>query len=131
MLLKAQSATLTGALNAQSATLTDALNAQSAKIAGRICAKEVIVSLSGSPCWPDYVFKKVNSKRFTVRQRSTGSTFRFSLLARFVSGNLPTIILMFFARFYAAKIHFLVEKHTNFLIYFINNQLFVLFVRSD
>ena len=25
---------------------------------GTVCAKEVRVSLSGSPCWPDYVFGK-------------------------------------------------------------------------
>ena len=25
---------------------------------GSICAKEVRVSLSGSPCWPDFVFDK-------------------------------------------------------------------------
>lgn len=33
-------------------------NDQQAKLSvdGRICAKEVRVSLSGSPCWPDYVF---------------------------------------------------------------------------
>jgi len=47
-----------GSFKAQSATLTGALSAQSAKIAGRVCAKEVIVSLSGSPCWPDFVFDK-------------------------------------------------------------------------
>ena len=33
-------------------------NAPQAKLTvdGNICAKEVRVSLSGSPCWPDYVF---------------------------------------------------------------------------
>jgi len=32
--------------------------AQSAKINGLLCAKEVRVQLSGSPCWPDYVFNR-------------------------------------------------------------------------
>jgi len=29
-----------------------------AKINGLLCAKEIRVSLSGTPCWPDYVFSK-------------------------------------------------------------------------
>ena len=33
-------------------------NSPQAKLSvnGNVCAKEVRVSLSGSPCWPDYVF---------------------------------------------------------------------------
>ena len=76
--LKAKSANIIGALSAQSANISGAitaggtlsaqtanvsgaitantLNSQSAKISGRVCAQEVIVSLSGSPCWPDFVF---------------------------------------------------------------------------
>jgi hypothetical protein len=61
--LNAQNATIEGILSADelsagSATVTGAFSANSAKIAGRICAKEVLVALSGSPCWPDYVFNK-------------------------------------------------------------------------
>jgi len=47
-----------GSFKAWSADISGALNAQSAKVSGRICTHEVIVSLSGAPCWPDYVFSK-------------------------------------------------------------------------
>jgi len=45
---------------APSATLdvNGSFKANSAKINGLLCAKEVRVALSGSPCWPDYVFGK-------------------------------------------------------------------------
>ena len=61
--LRAESADITGALSAESAnisgTLTaNLLSAPSAKITGLVCAQEVKVQLSGSPCWPDYVFGK-------------------------------------------------------------------------
>ena len=78
--LSAQSATITNSLTAGSATITGAFNvqgastlntltansaeitglfkAQSAKVGGLLCAKEVRVMLSGSPCWPDFVFGK-------------------------------------------------------------------------
>ncbi|MCL2289830.1 MAG: hypothetical protein FWC34_03890 [Bacteroidetes bacterium] len=61
--LTAGTLTSNGALNAQTANITgtataNALSAQSAKIDGLLCAKEIRVSLSGAPCWPDFVFGK-------------------------------------------------------------------------
>ena len=49
-----------GTTNAPSAKLevNGDIMAKSAKISGIVCAHEVVVSLSGSPCWPDYVFEK-------------------------------------------------------------------------
>ena len=48
----AQITNITGTLTA------NALTAQSAKVSGLLCAKEVRVSLTGAPCWPDFVFSK-------------------------------------------------------------------------
>ena len=47
-----ETATINGTVTA------DELSAQIAKISGLVCAKEVRVALTGSPCWPDYVFGK-------------------------------------------------------------------------
>jgi hypothetical protein len=49
---KAQSADIVGVITGND------LNVESAKVSGLLCAKEIRVSLSGSPCWPDYVFSK-------------------------------------------------------------------------
>ena len=51
-------------------------NSPQAKLSvnGNVCAKEVRVSLSGSPCWPDYVFAqdydlmKISDLRSCVQQ---------------------------------------------------------------
>jgi hypothetical protein len=66
--LNAQNATIEGTLSADelsagSATIdgtlsANLLSAPNAKISNLLCAKEIRVSRSGLPCWPDYVFNK-------------------------------------------------------------------------
>ena len=59
--LSAETATIpiiTDNTNVTGTLTANALSAQSGKINGLLCVKEIRVQLTGTPCWPDFVFAK-------------------------------------------------------------------------